>query len=265
MESNDKKESKNESKKKEEIRTKEDWYKKREEYWASEEPTLKSVLGGFENSQLPDVKCSCELLNGLILTKQLNPGSCLDCGAGIGRVTEYVLSNFFKEIDLVEKDKKFIEKCKTKFSGNSKIKKIYMSPLESFNFERKYDLIWIQWCLENLEDEDLEPFLNKCYTNLNDDGLIIVKENLYNLDEDDDDDEDDKKGKKGEKKEKKETKKENEDINDFSYNDLDFSKQRSDAFYINLLIKNKFKIKLHFLNPNWPDDMMPLCVYVLSK
>ena len=191
MESNDIKENKNESKKKEEKKTKEDWYKKREEHWASQEPTIKSVLGGFENSQLPDVKCSCELLNGLILTKQLNPGSCLDCGAGIGRVTEYVLSNFFKEIDLVERDKKFIEKCKTKFSGNSKIKNIYMSPLESFKFERKYDLIWIQWCLENLEDEDLEPFLNKCYTHLNDDGLIIVKENLYNLEEDDDDDDDD--------------------------------------------------------------------------
>ena len=245
MESNDIKENKNESKKKEEKRTKEDWYKKREEHWASQEPTIKSVLGGFENSQLPDVKCSCELLNGLILTKQLNPGSCLDCGAGIGRVTEYVLSNFFKEIDLVERDKKFIEKCKTKFSGNSKIKNIYMSPLESFKFERKYDLIWIQWCLENLEDEDLEPFLNKCYNHLNDDGMIIVKENLYNFDEDE--------------------KKENKGKKEFSYSDLDYSKQRPDAFYINLFIKNKFKIKLHFLNPNWPDDMMPLCVYVLSK
>ena len=167
MESDDKKEKEKENKKKGGKKSKEDWYKKREDHWASQEPTLKSVLGGFENSQLPDVKCSCELLNGLILTKQLNPGSCLDCGAGIGRVTEYVLSNFFKEIDLVEKDKKFIEKCKTKFSGNNKIKNIYLSPLESFKFEKNYDLIWVQWCLENLEDEDLEPFLNKCYTHLN--------------------------------------------------------------------------------------------------
>ena len=95
---------------------KESWYKKREAHWASKEPTLISVLGGFEKSHLPDVKCSCELLNGLILSKQLNPGTSLDCGAGIGRVTEYVLCNFFKEIDLVEKDKKFIEKCKIKFN-----------------------------------------------------------------------------------------------------------------------------------------------------
>ena len=245
MESNDKKEIENKEQNKNKIneeKTKEDWYKKREKHWASKEPTLISVLGGFENSHLPDVKCSCELLNGLILSKQLNPGSSLDCGAGIGRVTENVLCNFFKEIDLVEKDKKFIDKCKIKFSSNNKIRKIYMCPLESFKFEKKYDLIWIQWCLENLEDEDLEPFLKKCYNNLNDDGLIIVKENLDTFDEE-------------EKKENKE----------FRYSDLDYSKQRPDAFYINLFIKNKFKIKLHFLNPNWPEEMMPLCVYVLSK
>ena len=264
MELNDKKEKEKIEENKNKIneeKPKEDWYKKREKHWASKEPTLISVLGGFENSHLPDVKCSCELLNGLILSKQLNPGSSLDCGAGIGRVTENVLCNFFKEIDLVEKDKKFIDKCKIKFSGNNKIRKIYMCPLESFEFEKKYDLIWVQWCLENLEDEDLEPFLRKCYDNLNDDGIIIVKENLYNLEEEEDDD--DNKEEKKEKKENKENKENNN--NEFKYSDLDFSKQRPDAFYINLFIKNKFKIKLHFLNPNWPEDMMPLCVYVLSK
>ena len=246
----EKKEKKIENKNKineEKPNEKVNWYKKREAHWASKEPVLLSVVGGFEKSHLPDVKCSCELLNGLILTKQLNPGNALDLAAGIGRVTEFVLSNFFKEIDLVEKDKKFIDKCKVKFSSNEKIKKIYMESLENFKFEKKYDLIWIQWCLENLEDEDLEPFLKKCYDNLNEDGIIIVKENLYNVE--------------GEGEEEEEE----EDNYQFKYSDLDYSKQRPDAFYINLFIKNKFKIKLHFLNPNWPEDMMPLCVYVLSK
>ena len=246
----EKKEKKIENKNKineEKPNEKVNWYKKREAHWASKEPVLLSVLGGFEKSHLPDVKCSCELLNGLILTKQLKPGNALDLAAGIGRVTEFFLCNFFKEIDLVEKDKKFIDKCKVKFSSNEKIKKIYMESLENFKFEKKYDLIWIQWCLENLEDEDLEPFLKKCYDNLNEDGIIIVKENLYNVE--------------GEGEEEEEE----EDNYQFKYSDLDYSKQRPDAFYINLFVKNKFKIKLHFLNPNWPEDMMPLCVYVLSK
>ena len=219
--------------KREENKKEKDWYKKREEYWASVEPNLTSDLGN-ENIQLPDVKCSCELLNGLILTKQLNPGSCLDCGAGIGRVTEYVLSNFFKEIDLVEKDKKFIEKCKTKFSGNNKIKNIYLSPLESFKFEKNYDLIWVQWCLENLEDEDLLPFLKKCYENIKDDGIIIVKENLYNIEEGEENEINDKTKKK---ENENEIKKEDDKSNyEYKYSDADYSKQRPNVFYINLFL-----------------------------
>jgi len=235
-----------------------EWYKKREEHWNKMEPNLSSVLGGFEKSQLPDVKCSCELLNGLISTKQLNHHSCLDCAAGVGRVTEYVLCNYFQEIDLFEKNKSFIEKCRIKFTGNDKIKNIYISSLEKFEFKKKYDLIWVQWCLENLEDEDLGPFLKKCYDNLNNNGIIIVKENLYNID-DNEKEENEKIDNKMKEKEKKEP------STEFTYSDLDYAKQRPDAFYINLFLKNNFKIKLHFLNPNWPEDMMPLCVYVLSK
>jgi len=248
--------------KKKENKEEKNWYKKREEYWASVEPNLTSVLGN-ENIQLPDVKCSCELLNGLILSKQLNPKSCLDCAAGIGRVTEYVLSNFFNEIDLFEKDKVFLEKCKKKFAGNDKIKNIYESSLEKFKFEKKYDLIWIQWCLENLEDEDLLPFLKKCYENIKDDGIIIVKENLYNIDEEEENEEEEEKKEKNNKK--NEIKDEKNNNYECKYSEADFSKQRPDVFYINLFLKCNFKIKLHFLNPNWPDSMMPLCVYVLSK
>ena len=242
----------------EEKKKEEDWYKKREEHWSSVEPNLASVLGD-EKIQLPDVKCSCELLNGLILSKQLNPISCLDCAAGIGRVTEYVLSNFFNEIDLFEKDKVFIEKCKKKFIGNDKIKNIYNSSLEKFEFNKKYDLIWIQWCLENLEDDDIKPFLKKCYDNLNDDGIIIVKENLYNINEDEENEDSEKENKKIE------SKKEDNKNYEYKYSDLDYSKQRPDVFYINLFLECNFNIKLHFLNPNWPESLMPLCVYVLSK
>ena len=242
----------------EEKKKEENWYKKREEHWSSVEPNLASVLGD-EKIQLPDVKCSCELLNGLILSKQLNPISCLDCAAGIGRVTEYVLSNFFKEIDLFEKDKVFIEKCKKKFIGNDKIKNIYNSSLEKFEFNKKYDLIWIQWCLENLEDDDIKPFLKKCYDNLNDDGIIIVKENLYNINEDEENEDSEKENKKIE------AKKEDNKNYEYKYSDLDYSKQRPDVFYINLFLECNFNIKLHFLNPNWPESLMPLCVYVLSK
>jgi protein N-terminal methyltransferase len=212
---------------------KKDWYKKREEHWSSLEPNLKSVLGGYEDSQLPDVKCSCELLNGLILTKQLNPISCLDCAAGIGRVTEHVLSNFFKEIDLFEKNKLFIEKCKIKFSDNDKIKNIYNSSLENFEFKKKYDLIWIQWCLENLNKKDIVSFLLKCKNNLNENGIIIIKENCLL------------------RKRK------------FLANDL--SIQRNEKFYLSIFEKCKFKIIKKGKNENWPKEFIPLNYFILSN
>ncbi|KAL2132110.1 hypothetical protein VTI74DRAFT_4199 [Chaetomium olivicolor] len=41
----------------------------------------------------------------------------------------------------------------------------------------QYDLIWIQWCVGHLTDEQLVAFLERCKTALNPDGVIVVKEN----------------------------------------------------------------------------------------
>lgn len=37
----------------------------------------------------------------------------LDCGAGIGRITKNLLLNYFKHVDLVEQNSKFVEVAKT--------------------------------------------------------------------------------------------------------------------------------------------------------
>ena len=227
-----------------------EWYHKRKEHWEKKDPNVFNMVGGFEDSNLPDIKCSIELLSGLIRTNQLNPKRALDCGAGIGRITENILAKFFEEIDLLEQNEKFVAYCKEIFKNNKKIRQIYNSSLQEFKFEKKYDLIWVQWCLENLEDEDLDPFLKKCLNALNENGIVIIKENLFEFPTD--------------IKENIE----NEPLasnKNYLYSDEDFSKQRPDNTYINLFIKNGFKIKLHFLNPNWPSTMEPLCVYVLEK
>ena len=84
---------------------------------------------------------------------------------------------------------------------------------------------------------------------------------MYNINEEEENEVEEK-----EKENKIEEKNEdNKDNYECKYNDLDYSKQRPDIFYINLFMECNFKIKLHFLNPNWPESLMPLCVYVLSK
>ena len=56
--------------------------------------------------------------------------------------------------------------------------------LESFNYEHRYDCVWVQWCLCYLTDNDLVEFLEKTKkTGLvqSDDGktgLVFVKENV---------------------------------------------------------------------------------------
>ncbi|KAJ1935844.1 hypothetical protein FBU59_005253, partial [Linderina macrospora] len=42
----------------------------------------------------------------------------------------------------------------------------------------RYDVIWCQWVLSHLTDEDLEAFLVRCKGGLKDGGLICVKENV---------------------------------------------------------------------------------------
>lgn len=43
----------------------------------------------------------------------------------------------------------------------------------------KYDLIWTQWCLGYLTDEQVKQYLEVCKAVLEpDDGIIVVKENL---------------------------------------------------------------------------------------
>lgn len=48
------------------------------------------------------------------------------------------------------------------------------------DIESGFDVIWCQWCLGHLNDEDLVPFFRRCRAALRDRGksLIIVKENL---------------------------------------------------------------------------------------
>ena len=42
----------------------------------------------------------------------------------------------------------------------------------------RYDVVWIQWCLLYLTDEDAISFFHRCRNGLKPGGRIIVKENI---------------------------------------------------------------------------------------
>lgn len=95
--------------------------------------------------------------------KELGTSQALDCGAGIGRITKNLLTRFFDKVDLVDQDPKFIEEAKNGLSEHPKVGQFYCSGLQEFKpEEKKYDVIWMQWVLSHLTDEDLKGLLKRC-------------------------------------------------------------------------------------------------------
>ncbi|KAJ5939455.1 Alpha N-terminal protein methyltransferase 1 [Penicillium verhagenii] len=103
----------------------------------------------------------------------------VDCGAGVGRVTEGFLSHVCEVVDAVEPVEKF-----TKVMADSKLKQdgvvgdIYTVGLEDWYPQKKYDLIWVQWCVGHCTDSQLTEFLERCRDSLTPNGIMVVKENL---------------------------------------------------------------------------------------
>lgn len=56
--------------------------------------------------------------------------------------------------------------------------------LESWEPTVEYDLIWNQWCLGHLTDEQLLIYLQKCGRVLKEGGFVVVKENMSSMGED---------------------------------------------------------------------------------
>lgn len=109
------------------------------------------------------------------------------CNLGIGRVTKYVLSHFFDEIDLLEQNQDFLFSSKN-YLGNtySKIVNTFAQGIHQFeplpNLE--YDCIWGQWVFGYVSDQDLVLFLQKCAKILNQEhGFIVVKDNITKCEE----------------------------------------------------------------------------------
>lgn len=133
-------------------------------YWADVPPTLDGVLGGFGFISKADIEGSKLFLKSIFaLDNSLQSNLALDCGAGIGRITKHLLLPSFETVDVIEPDEKFINTI-LDFVGENKgkIGKLYKISLQEFKPEKKYDVIWNQWVLGYLTNEDLISYLSRC-------------------------------------------------------------------------------------------------------
>lgn len=155
------------------------WYAKATEWWEVQECSLNGVLGGYPETNGPDLRESKRFL-GLIRKGPTSPAfdTVLDCGAGIGRVTKDLLLPIFNKVDLVEPCTRLLETARKEIS-DPRAERFLESNLQDFVPEvGRYDVIWAQWVLLYLPDDDLVEFLVRCRDALKEQGLVCVKENV---------------------------------------------------------------------------------------
>ena len=123
------------------------FYSDAEKYWSTIEPSIDGMLGGLAELDDSDSKFSLKMIDKFQQDK--NTKYALDVGAGIGRVSKNVLLKRYNMVDLLEVDGKFLDKAKDYVGEplNKRIGKLYHTGIQNFEFERKYDVIWIQWVM----------------------------------------------------------------------------------------------------------------------
>lgn len=79
------------------------WYKQSIQYWSQQEASVDGVLAGYESVSPVDLEASINFLDKIRNLPVSKGGPCqfsyaLDCGAGVGRVTEGCLSKYFQKV-----------------------------------------------------------------------------------------------------------------------------------------------------------------------
>lgn len=101
----------------------------------------------------------------------LSPRICraLDCGAGYGRVTKSVLLKMFDRVDIADNAENLLAAARANIGADFKrVERSYLVRLEDFVPEsgRQYDVIWLEWVIGHLLDDNLISFLSKLKTSL---------------------------------------------------------------------------------------------------
>lgn len=142
------------------------FYEDAAQYWQKIPATVDGMLGGFGYISQTDIQGSKTFLNQIFrMPDAPSKAYAVDCGAGIGRITKNLLVHVFERVDLVEQNAAFLEKAR-QFIGTShkeKLGELYAVGLQNFvPADAKYDVIWCQWVMGHLKDDDFIEFLHRC-------------------------------------------------------------------------------------------------------
>ncbi|KAK3034386.1 hypothetical protein RJ639_033990, partial [Escallonia herrerae] len=100
-------------------------------------------------------------------------------------------------VDLLEPVSHFLEASRESLAPENLIvtemhgpANFFCLPLQEFSPDaERYDIIWVQWCIGHLADDDLVSFFKRAKAGLKPGGLFVMKENVartgFVLDKDD--------------------------------------------------------------------------------
>jgi len=160
------------------------WYETSLSYWERASADMCGMLGGLEELHAADVAGSLQLIDQLRATDGAvlpRDGVALDCGSGIGRVSASVLLARFAAVELVEPIARFLETARRQLPVG-RVHKLHETALQDFTPQTAatsaYAVVWMQWVLNYLKDEDLTILLRRCAAALLATGRVVIKESV---------------------------------------------------------------------------------------
>lgn len=161
------------------------FYKVNENWWVKGyegRVSLEGTMIGDEASQ-EDVQHSQDFLRKALEGMLDDPSSALDCGAGIGRVTKAVLLPAVTgSVTLVDQSERWLQTAKKYLEREADRCHFIQCRLETYQPSSSFDIIWIQWTLQYLTDEDVVHLLHNLSAGLTSQGVIVLKENNMSQD-----------------------------------------------------------------------------------
>uniref|UniRef100_T1IR29 Alpha N-terminal protein methyltransferase 1 n=1 Tax=Strigamia maritima TaxID=126957 RepID=T1IR29_STRMM len=165
-----------------EASDKDQFYTVAKKYWEKIPPTIDGMLGGFGYISNTDIQGSEKFLKPLLVAKRRPMGAhrALDCGSGIGRVSKHLLLRLVKTVDLLDQNQVYLDESYNYLAEDAAgIDRRVCMGLQNFIPDaNRYDLVWCQWVLMQLRDDDVVDFFRRCSSGLTKNGLIVLKENI---------------------------------------------------------------------------------------
>lgn len=173
------------------------WYSKSEEYWNNQNASVEGMLGGLDQLHSRDVAASKRFL-GSLPELPAKRGRALDVGAGIGRVSKFLLLPLFDHVDMLEQSLAYVRESDAyladtaQASGVGAVGRRLVCGMQEFKatgvtgrdgvlsgcLRGVYDVVWIQWCVIYLTDDHFVSFLRECVRSLAPGGVVVVKDNV---------------------------------------------------------------------------------------